>query len=404
MSQHLYIILGAEPASPVSWGLWDVESLGVVSFGRFDSARELSELKGIAHAKAIVILPGMDVIVRLRQIPARNDQQARKAARYTLEDDLASEVGVLHFAVARGRAQSPRVVAAIAQVRLEEWLAIFDQALLAIDEMVPDFCGLDGEDRSKLVDLGDRLVMSVAGGGGFAFERELAPHLLPELLLDESELDIYADDADMLLSNAGYTGEGAACHSTQSTDELIQLFAMARQNTNPINLLQGPFAPKQKNLPKLGEIKLAGMLAACVMVVLWGAVFAEGLQLKSATAKMEQRIESVYRETFPEEQRVINPVSQMRAKLALAGNDGDSSFLELSAILFKSLSQTASVSLRSLRYDAQSEELRVELRYQGFDDVQTIKAKSASNGVEFVEGAARQDEMGIVGSAVLRLK
>ncbi|MEM6850635.1 MAG: type II secretion system protein GspL, partial [Pseudomonadota bacterium] len=212
MTQTLAILLGPGAAGghgegdrPLRWALRDDETGVIVGEGPVappmtpdaepeaspgESAARLADLAAMGAERTLAIVPGAHVALKVVELPAKTDAQARAAAPFLLEDDVAEDIDQSHLAL--GPAHAPRggedggtarAVAIVSRTRLAAWRAPFDAAELRLTHMTPDYLAVAPERRNgALWDLGDRLVAAFVDDAGersgFALEPELATTLI----------------------------------------------------------------------------------------------------------------------------------------------------------------------------------------------------------------------------------
>lgn len=104
-------------------------------------------------ARALLVVPGVDVHLRWLRLPGRSMAQSRAAARLQLAEHLAIETQALHVVIAgSAEADGTRLVAAVDSVVMQQWLARATQLGFAPDAVVPDCLLLEpGADATAAV-------------------------------------------------------------------------------------------------------------------------------------------------------------------------------------------------------------------------------------------------------------
>jgi len=141
------------------------------------------------------------------------------------------------------------------------------------------------------------------------------------------------------------------------------------------------------------------LAAACLALVIF-----KGVSHTRAADAYRARAEAAYRTAFPEDRRVVNPRSQMQAKLAQLRGDASDRFLSLSAALSDSVRAVDAVSLSAVRFDGAREELQVDILFNSYADIEALKRAAAERGLAFDEGGQRQSGDRFTGDAVVRFK
>jgi general secretion pathway protein L len=281
-----------------------------------DSAREI-----------IVLVPSESVTVLSAPLPARQPEQARKAAPFAVEDQIAGNVEALHFAVApNGPGQW--WVAAVQPETLRGWLQELDARGIHPDRVLPDVLALAADrDASVLLRDGDRALVR-------APQRAFATD---------------ADIVDALIDPAA-----EVIRLEHGSAPALQQLATGVQHSAGMNLLCAPFAAQHRGADLRVRWRRIAWFAAAVVVLAFGVVKLDEMRLRHRLATLNGEMERVYREQFPQAQQVPNPFAQMKSALAAAsgGAGGETTGLGLLALSAPVLTAQARVQLLGADYRA----------------------------------------------------
>src|SRR5688572_26861697 len=126
MSETLVIRLRAAEDSPASWLIVDLNGArsGPVHTG------PLAEAAGLAQDRRVVLLlPGAEVGLAEPELPLRGSAKLAQAVPFALEEQLASDVEGLHFAVGeRDSATVGTPVGAVSRGLMDRWNAACEAA------------------------------------------------------------------------------------------------------------------------------------------------------------------------------------------------------------------------------------------------------------------------------------
>ncbi len=345
--------------------------------------------------RVIAVAPGSEITVHAATLPAGSEAQARAAAPFAVEDEIALDVEAVHVALGpRPAPDSQRQVAVVARERMEAWLALLDEAGLSPSQMVPDFLALAPGEHAALVDAGDRILVRLPGDhtlGGFAVERDLAALVIPQTLAEQGveALEAWVDD----LASLGLSGPNEAVRrSPRLTDEALLTRLVEGVSAGvDLNLLQGPYRARRRGSGDGVSFErwrvLAGLGAAAVVTAFIGLAV-EAWAYGENARELRARAQLAYARAFPEEGRVANPARRARARLSEGGVGGV--FLDLSAVVFESTAPLEQVQIETLRFDAAENSLAFTIIYDAYADVEALKKAVASHGVEIEEGASRR--------------
>ncbi|AAM42687.1 type II secretion system protein GspL [Xanthomonas campestris] len=90
-------------------------------------------------ARTVLVVPGTQVHLRWLALPGRSPAQSLAAARLQLAEHLASDVSTLHVVIAaNAQADGTRLVAAVEQATLQQWLERAAQHGIVPDSVVPE--------------------------------------------------------------------------------------------------------------------------------------------------------------------------------------------------------------------------------------------------------------------------
>ncbi len=104
------------------------------------TAQDLEEINLPKSARVVGVVPGDAVVIHQVAIPARSASKIKAAVPFALEDQLATDVEGLFFAVL-GRAEDGTVrVAVVERTQMQAWRDAADALARPLDAMVPEYC------------------------------------------------------------------------------------------------------------------------------------------------------------------------------------------------------------------------------------------------------------------------
>ena len=121
MSETLVIRLRAADEAPASWLIVDAHGArsGAVHSGPVEDALGLAQGR-----RVVLLLPGAEIALAEPELPVRGGARIAQAVPFALEEQLATDVEALHFAVgARPAGAAGTPVAVVSRAALERWLA-----------------------------------------------------------------------------------------------------------------------------------------------------------------------------------------------------------------------------------------------------------------------------------------
>ena len=272
-------------------------------------------------AQVVALVPAEDVLLVETPAVSRQRAQLAKAVPFALEERLAGAVEDLHFALPAQVQTDALPVAVVARATLRGWIAALAEHGIAPDLMIPETLALplaSDAATTVLID-GDRALIrsgivqaSACGAAQLdAWLAALGPQ--PSVL----EVHDFRNAAPLPL-----TARVSKYHERQR--DALAFFATQLSAQPTLNLLQGEFAPRHRQVPAQRLWRRAVMLAAAA--VLAALVFAVGdwLRLKSESSRIDNAMREVLHASFPKFDNVAgDPGQLMRSELARLKGDNE---------------------------------------------------------------------------------
>jgi general secretion pathway protein L len=293
-----------------------------------------------AAREIIVLAPSESITLLSTALPAKQAEQARKAAPFAVEEQIAGNVENLHFAVApNGPGQW--WVAAIQPELLGAWLKALQARGIYPDRLIPDVMALDADREASVVLIdGDRALVRAPGSRAFAVEADLVDAVLaaPE-----------AGSAETLRFQAG------------PALPALHKLAGGMRHTGGLNLLCAPFAAVHRGTDLRARWRRVMWLAAAMLALGFGFTALDQMRLNHRLHSLNAEMERVYRSQFPQAQLVPNPLAQMKSAVAAAsGNSGiESTGLTLLAASAPVLAAQSRVALSGAEFRSGALTLRL---------------------------------------------
>ncbi len=379
-----------------------------LQWGDMDDPEDAKRLSRFSSLKTIAVVPGEDVGARRVALPAKSDRQARAAAPFAVEDALAQDVDDTRVAVGAKGDGATRIVHVVSGEQAERWKAALSDHGLSADRVVADFAALPGTpDRLLVLDAGDRVMVS-RGDEGFAAARVVAGAVIAAELEAHPELavTVWSDDAGALAPSGGWGAREVSLEAGPDAAGVLE--AMARRLTDgerPLDLRREVLgrAVQTGEGYDWGQWRGAAVLGLAVMGAVSGAGALEAQRLDAAARAVRAQTVAVYRSAFPDEQRVPNPVAQIRPKAQAAAGRA-ASFLDLSDLVAQGVADVDGMRVESMTFEATRGELRVTLLYDRFEDMEALGGAIREAGGDVREGASRRRGELMTGDVVVGLK
>lgn len=413
MRKQLFLQLpaaGLDDASVLRWVVRDDERpAGSLFHGKLSET-----VQQAVGARVVVLVPGADVLLASADLPGLNRQRLARALPFALEEQLASDVENLHFALGN-RTHDGRICnAVVAREKIEFWLASLKSVGLQADVLSSEVLGVqypaanDADRHWTLLLDGEQCLLRTDTQQGMALDRENLSFLL-HALLDETEdalpacLDIKVCANDVFADSDGYKQLCRLCEEMgvsvdlQPQDEdATLLLARGFNEQNAINLLQGDFSRRQQLEKIFRPWRPALLLLGLWLVVQLGTMGLEYRQLLKQNAAMRDQVTALYREAFPQARKVVNPRVQMERgleKLRGSGN-GQTDLLSFVARAGPILKATPALKLRTVRYKENKLDLDLEIdNLQALDKLKQQLVEQAGFAVDIVSASSRDGKV-----------
>jgi general secretion pathway protein L len=409
MSSTLFIRLGQSPEQDVSWFLAgpDGEALGNVNHGRLAAAAAQA-----AERKIVVLLPGMETVINAADIPVRGTSRQLQVAPYALEEQLADDIGQMHFAVGARREDGKIPVAAISLSVFQEWMdklgevGIQPYAVYSELQGLPDIPGA----ITAMVEPG-KIMIRLPTGESFSVDPVMLDTVLgtagkvknsdPEATLARAPFMVYMDselvDEDKLWIQKLRTQFPDAEFRQMAAGALPQL-AAGLSRKGAINLLQGAFARKSDWQRAIKPWRLPAALAACLLLVISLTQAASLWRLSKAEAQLDAALEIAIQQVFPGNTRINDPRRQLnllRQSMGGQSSGSSSQFLDTVVALGSVLPTLQNSRVEAASYRNQVLDMRImvpdvttldqlqkKMEDQGLFKVTIRSANPRADGVE----------------------
>ena len=349
----------------------------------------------LARAQRVVVLaPAEDVL--LADVPRLPGARAQfvKALPFALEDQLASPVEELHFAVPDRLGVERVPVAVVARAALRGWLdrlaahGIRADAIHAETQALP--CSEDA--GSVLVEDARALWRNAPAQAG-ACDIAGLPDVLAVAASAEhapDAFDVYDFRAAPPLALAGVKGR---YHAGQR--DVLAFFAA--QPEPALNLLQGEFAPAHRQAPAQQWWRKAGALSAAALLLLFVYYGADCWRLARQAARLEASARAALHDGFPEMDKVAgDPRALMQSALTgLRGGGESGGFVPLLGRIAPILGSTTRTTLTAVEYHNAT--LELGLRAPDVPALDLMRERLAGLGLKVEVTAANSGTEGIDG-------
>jgi general secretion pathway protein L len=339
--------------------------------------RIFSEIKALQEeAKTILVESCANATLINLELPWLPERKARAAIPYALEDDVAQPVEELHFAFDRLRYQTNHYqVTVIAKQRMHELIQQMDDHAIAFDLITLDWFALDEQqlcisDNHLLINQPD-FKGTLSGSLALSY---LTNHPENPPLIFQNNLLISGTD---LKPNANFS-------YTWVAQKLL--------TSKPLNLCQGAIQHGNTSDWIKKGYKLTALACGIwlVSIILVNAMSLHSLNKKNSA--LDQQIEVIYHQFFPDAKQVISPKFRISQLLSANQTENQARFWFL-INEFAKIMQGSSINIQQLRY--QNKILSVTVISPDFDTLEHLEnnLKKASLKVNQTEASTHDQQV-----------
>jgi general secretion pathway protein L len=345
----------------------------------------------VGQRRVIAIAPASEVLLTSANVPIRNVTRLRQALPFALEEQVADDVGELHFAIGKRGGNGQLPVAVVRRDRLEHWRdrlrevnlepvgitpahgTIPDSPTATIWLIDGDRCIIRHPGESPVVMEGESVEEFLLLGDPRRQEREGGAHLTVYLGMDEQ--DRYGEAIEALRD------ELASLEIKLLPDGPLPQFGAGAVTQPVINLLQGDYAPRTAIEKMWKPWRAAAALALALVVVTIGRQVAELYSLRAQERALDASIEQIFKDAMPGVQRIVNPRAQMEQRLAAIGGPAlstDAPFLEAIEVVSAALNGAPEAEIEAMSFRNGIMELKLSV--PGVDTLDKIQRQIVTAG------------------------
>ncbi len=377
----------------LDWILFDAQSRVVNHI----HATTLDTLPTLINQQVIVLLPSTEVLLTTVEIPTMPQYRLQQAVPYALEEQVAEDIEQLHFALG-GRDAAKRLnVAVVAQRYLDKYISELREHGVTATVILPEVLAVPLTEGWSVMQFGQRVVVRTGKQAGFAVEEE---HLATVLALSElpSQMTIWGKVTESVRLAL------VALNIPISEPEVAENVLMTGAYQTPfLNLLQGKYQPIQHTAHWWRPWRLTAALLLFFGILKMTDLAISYQQLQQNTQQLNQQIEQIYRQTFPQAQKIVNPRVQMEQQLkeltAKTMHTPAANFLVMLSQLSPILMKTTQLNVREIHF--QNGKLELNLEVAEATTLELLKRLLKEAGVEATVTAMTSDTKG--GKAKLQM-
>lgn len=316
---------------------------------------EFESYKVSGRPKAVAFAPALSVAKFQVPVAAKSEAEARKAALYAVEDDLAQSVEDVHILLGpRQPGQNLRDIYVADKALLLHWTQQLQSAGLGHAEIVPEASLALAP--GTIFDFGDRLLMH-GEAGILGADRAWPEGVLMEILRKSG------------LSNSNVTSANA-----------LETLAALEARAPGIRLTEARSAGAAPVGNTFRRWRLAGLLALAAAAIWIAAIQFEINRLRTSYQQQDAQARGIYRQQFAGAPEPGDIHAEVRRLSAATSGKAAGDFLGLSAAVYEALASRPGAQLRQLQYSDQDASLRAVVRFASASDADAFRAALEAAG------------------------
>jgi general secretion pathway protein L len=350
----------------VQWTLVDAQGarVGAVLQG------SLQEASGLAQGRRVLALVAGTEVLHAEPVlpPLKSGAKLAQIVPFALEDQLASDVDDLHFAVGKRTGRPGTPVAVVAHHQVQLWLSELEDVGLHPTALYTDTSIAPGvtDGVVLLIDQG-RVTLRRNNEPAISLDVKPLAEALQLLLPDEPN-----QATTVYIAESEYDRDQAALEALRERvadlqikllpDGVLPLLAVQAVKHDALNLLQGVYAPATNVGTQFKPWRYAALLVATLFVLHIVGSGVQWWQLKQKETELDRQITQAYAQGLPG----AAPVSPAQARRAfesqlsaLQSGGVNSQLMQNLGTLADALSKTPNTQINALAYRDGNVDLQV---------------------------------------------
>jgi general secretion pathway protein L len=371
MKAQLYLELPSEPGMPLRIARW--------RGGRLERLSP-EDLKVSGEPRAIAFAPALSVARFRIPLAARSESEARRAALYAVEDELAQSIDDVHLTLGpRDSKQTKRDLYVVDKQLLNAWSSELNAMGIGHAEIVPETSLNPAPD--VVLDFGDRLLLN--GTMGVIGADPSWPHEAIRELISASGLDgvlIQKVDALETLSKLHNESPGISLKNTVDA----HTGRTVKQRLRPWT-----------------TVAVLGAVAAFIWIA---SIWAETANLQRLAGQHELTSRELFRAQFPTAADPVDIHAEVRRLSLQLGPGAAEGFRSLLTALYAALADSSSTRLARLSYSAHDAVLEADLQFANRADEAAFQSRIELSGHLVEVTDLRESPGGISATVMLRAR
>lgn len=371
MTEYVVIRLAAEEQA-VQWMLADSNGTRRSSV----SSGALEEAASDADERAVIVLvPAVEVLTTTVHMPVRSASKIRTALPFALEENLADELGDLHFAIGDRQKNDRFPVAVVAHKKMDGWLERLRSAGIEPAILAPDNYGLAKIPGTLSVLVDDETIMFNDGADTEFVMQDVKPSdvLVVAGQLGEQQQDDGEKSGHLVVFCTPEYEQHlshdwiALRHDLHSVDVnvlpegVFPKLAVTIAAGHGVNLLQGTYGKTADYSTFLKPWKTAAILLLSLSIIAMLLKGVDYYQLRQEETALRAQFTAEYRSLRPDDTReIIDPVATVDSlRRAMGASTSPQLFLPSLRALGAAMAANSEAKIEAISYRAGVIDLRL---------------------------------------------
>ena len=402
-------------ASLYDWALYDAKGLkttGGKSAG-IDAIQQVLMQNGADNVKAVLVWPGNLSLFTSITVPGKGVRFSHQALAFAVEDRVATDIDMLHFATAKGASRNAMSVHCIEK---SLFLAFYDDILAARPEIVLGSAFVDAdllplENFDTVISLDDQWALVRSQGQCLRIQTQNLSPLLDSVFLapsDEAEkthrvkvYDHNTGDSDhkiLLAELEQYPGVELDVESLSITPLDLLAESYFHSGAPVIDLCQGDMRIQSESRGNLKQWAWVAGIAAFAFFLQLGVFVGKGMYYQAEADELGEQALAAYKQAVPGGRNVsVSRLGRIiKGKLRESESEvTDIGFLTLlgeAGSQYQQRKGSMDINFTAISYSAQRGELIIELQAKTFEQMDQLKNAIVAAGLTAKISSAVQED------------
>ncbi len=344
--------------------------------------------------KVIACMPASKLMLTKVSLPNSNINRLRKIVPFTLEELILDDIEDVHIALGHVEKDKATSVAVIQKLLLSDNLSAIEAVGLNPTVILPDCLCIPFESDTWTIFIEDDVALiRTDRDSGFSCSLDILKLMLTQYLNEEhviqpSCIKSYNVPVEIQQEIMKISFETEVEFSTFDVSGNTEMLFLEQYlaSTPSLNLLQGSYSRRQKMGQQFKPwMPAAGLLAAWLVIALVMDIVNYNKLADNITMLNKQQ-EKIFKATFPDARKIVNPRAQMEARLKQlrkkAGKNS-SSATTMITLVSKTLKKYNIVGIKTLRY--RDSRVDVDIQLKNLQVLDELKEQLTNNGQWEVE-------------------